>query len=123
MSDSFEATRSDPYHGALIERTVERLCGPNGARTVTETTARQVVASVVHEARLRGAQEALGALLSTDDVAARTGLMPRTVRLVAAREGIGARFGRDWVFQPEDVARFPRRSRGRPRSRPTSEQS
>jgi hypothetical protein len=45
-------------------------------------------------------------LLTATDAAAQAGITPRLARTIAAREGIGQRVGRDWVFAVADVARL-----------------
>ena len=51
--------------------------------------------------------ESGGPLLSTDQVAARLGVTPKTVRaLVSRRELLCHRVGRVWRYRPEEVERF-----------------
>lgn len=56
------------------------------------------------------------ALLTTAEAAERLGLTPGRVRQLA-RDGAlkGQHYGRDWLFDERDVARFTPPAKGRPR--------
>ena len=58
-----------------------------------------------------GCPSAWGA--TTINVAAALGITPSRVRKLAAEMGVGHKFGRDWMFTPEDVATMRARDQKR----------
>ena len=56
-------------------------------------------------------------MLTTTEAAARLGMPVRTVRWLCLQEGIGVKHGRDYLIDPADLVRFPRRKVGRPRKK------
>lgn len=56
-------------------------------------------------------------LLSTPQAAARLAMTPRHVRLIAARDGIGRKVGRDYAFAAADLPRLLAGVRARPGGR------
>lgn len=52
------------------------------------------------------------------EMAQKIGKAAVTVRVLAAKDGIGKKIGRDWVFTDEDVTRFKALRIGKPRGKP-----
>ena len=57
-------------------------------------------------------------LFTTAQAAAKLGLTPDRVRVLAKSRGLGARMGRWWVYTVDDIKAMRRRKPGRPRGGP-----
>lgn len=86
-----------------IDRAVDALAGPNGARTVTENHARHVCEQLARHAYTEGRNDALRELRTTDDAVAALGVTRAYVNRLAKRHNIGWHIGRDRLFRPEDI--------------------
>lgn len=89
-----------------IDRAIDALAGPNGARTVTEHRARHVCEQLAQRAYEAGRHAAIIELHTSDDAAAAVNRSGPWVRAAAAKHNIGWRVGRDWVFRPDDIERL-----------------
>jgi hypothetical protein len=106
-----------------IDRAVDALTGPHGARTVTATLARHVCEQLAQRAYQAGRDAAIMELRTSDQAADAVGRSGPWVRAAATRHGVGWRVGRDWVFRPDDIERLraiaAAAKPGRPPRRPT----
>ena len=79
MSAGYDDTVAGPSYEPIITRAAEALVGENGARMVTETRARTIIARAVHEARTRDLADAGADLYGSDEAAVELGITRRRV--------------------------------------------
>ena len=89
-----------------VERTVAALVSRYPAFAAHERFITARLTELAHRCYQHGHSAALVSLLSLEEAAQQLNVTPMWVSKLSHRHGIGERFGRAWVFRPEDVERL-----------------
>ncbi len=97
-----EQTLTDPE----IARTLEDILQRHPAFIAHERFIADRLAELAHRCYQHGGNEALLSLKATPEVAREIGRGVTTVKSLAAQHDIGWKANKEWLFQPDDVARL-----------------
>lgn len=104
----------DHYLDPEIDKSLTILCDHVAGVAGRERFTRDRLRDLAQRSFEHGRAAAIHELLTTQQMAAILGITDSHVRRLAGQHDIGWLIGRDRLYRPEDVARFPPRQRKAP---------